>query len=81
VVAAVPECVGHLPYVELDPKFYKLLDDFERRFPGGAPSLCAAERLVVHGDVTFGEGVRVHGAVELDVDKPLLIDAGTTLEP
>jgi len=81
VVSAVPERVGNLPYVELDPEFYKLLDDFEKRFPGGAPSLRDAARLVVHGDVTFGEGVRVRGAVELDVDEPTLIDAGTTLEP
>jgi len=81
VVSAVPESVGNLPYVELDPEFYKLLDDFEKRFPGGAPSLRDAARLVVHGDVTFGEGVRVRGAVELDVDEPTLIDAGTTLEP
>ena len=62
-------------------KFYKLLDDFEQRFPAGAPSLRDAERLVVHGDVTFGEGVRVRGAVELDVDEPTSIDAGTTLAP
>ncbi len=81
VVSAVPERVGNLPYVELDPEFYKLLDDFEKRFPGGAPSLRDADRLVVHGDVTFGEGVRVRGAVELDVDEPTLIGAGTTLEP
>jgi UTP--glucose-1-phosphate uridylyltransferase len=81
VVAAVPERVGNLPYVELDPAFYKLLDGFEKRFPHGAPSLREAVRLVVHGDVTFGEGVRVRGAVELDVDKPTQIDAGTTLEP
>ena len=81
VVSAVPERVGNLPYVELDPEFYKLLDDFEKRFPGGAPSLRDADRLVVHGDVIFGEGVRVRGAVELDVDEPTRIDAGTTLEP
>ncbi|MGH2881620.1 MAG: UTP--glucose-1-phosphate uridylyltransferase [Solirubrobacteraceae bacterium] len=81
VVSAVPERVGHLPYVELDPHFYKLLDDFEKRFPGGAPSLREADRFVVHGDVTFGEDVRVRGAVELDVDEPTRIDAGTTLEP
>jgi UTP--glucose-1-phosphate uridylyltransferase len=80
-VSAVPERVGNLPYVELDPHFYKLLDDFEKRFPGGAPSLRKADRLVVRGDVTFGEGVRVCGAVELDVDVPTSIDAGTTLEP
>jgi len=81
VVSAVPERVGNLPYVELDPEFYKLLDDFDKRFPGGAPSLREAARLVVHGDVTFGEGVRVHGAVELDVEQPTRIEAGTTLEP
>ena len=81
VVSAVPERVGNLPYVELDPHFYKLLDDFEKRFPGGAPSLREADRFVVHGDVTFDEGVRVRGAVELDVDEPTRIDAGTTLEP
>jgi len=81
VVSAVPERVGNLPYVELDPDYYKLLDDFEKRFPGGAPSLREADRFVVHGDVTFGEGVHVRGAVELDVDKPTRINAGTTLEP
>ncbi len=79
VISAVPERAGRLPYVELDSHFYKLLDDFEERFPRGAPSLREADRLVVHGDVTFGEGVRVHGAVELDVDEPTEIDDGTTL--
>ena len=81
VVSAVPERVGNLPYVELDPDFYKLLDDFERRFPDGPPSLREAERLVVHGDVTFGEGVRVRGAVELEAQEPTQIEAGVTLEP
>ena len=28
-----------LPYVELDSRFYRLLDDFEPRFPAGPPSL------------------------------------------
>jgi hypothetical protein len=39
-----------------------------------------AERLVVHGDVTFGRGVRVQGAVELDAAEPMRIDPDTTLE-
>ena len=80
VVAPVPERAENLPYVELEPDFYKLLDDFEQRFPDGPPSLREAERLIVHGDVTFGRGVRVRGAVELDADEPMRIDPDTTLE-
>ena len=79
VVSPVPERVGNLPYVELDPDFYKLLDDFEKRFPAGPPSLREAQRLIVHGDVTFEEGVRVRGVVELDAEEPMRIDPGTTL--
>ena len=41
------------PVVDLDPRYYKLLADFEARFPGGPPSLLRAERLVVRGDVVF----------------------------
>jgi UTP--glucose-1-phosphate uridylyltransferase len=55
-----------VPYVELDPEFYKLLADFDQRFPEGAPSLKEAETLTVHGDWTFGKGVQVVGDVELD---------------
>jgi UTP--glucose-1-phosphate uridylyltransferase len=42
------------PVVDLDPRFYKRLDDFEARFPAGPPSLAQAARFVVRGDVTFG---------------------------
>lgn len=42
------------PVVDLDPRFYKRLADFESRFPNGPPSLARAERLVVRGDITFG---------------------------
>jgi UTP--glucose-1-phosphate uridylyltransferase len=80
VVAPVPERAENLPYVELDSDFYKLLDEFEQRFPDGPPSLREAERLIVHGDVTFGRGVRVRGAVELEAPEPIRIDAGATLE-
>ncbi|HWE08306.1 MAG TPA: UTP--glucose-1-phosphate uridylyltransferase [Solirubrobacteraceae bacterium] len=80
-VEPAPGRDGELPYVELDKRFYKLIDDFERRFPAGPPSLREAQRLVVRGDVTFAENVRVRGAVELDVDEPTTIDPGTLLEP
>ena len=81
VVAPLPERADHLPYVELDSRFYKLLDDFERHFPDGPPSLREAERLIVHGDVTFGRAVHVRGAVELEAPEPIRIDAGATLGP
>jgi UTP--glucose-1-phosphate uridylyltransferase len=55
-----------VPFVDLDSRYYKLVHRFDERFPDGAPSLRAAERLVVHGDWTFGADVRVIGSVELD---------------
>jgi UTP--glucose-1-phosphate uridylyltransferase len=65
-----PERAEDLPYVELDSRYFKLLDEFERRLPEGPPSLREAERLVVCGDVTFGRDVVVRGSVELRVEQP-----------
>jgi UTP--glucose-1-phosphate uridylyltransferase len=79
-IEPVPELQGSLPFVELDKRFYRLLDEFEMRFPDGAPSLREAQRLVVRGDVTFGPGVVVRGAVELTADEPRRIDPGTVLQ-
>ena len=33
------------PVIDLDPDYYKLVGDFEPRFPAGPPSLVACERL------------------------------------
>jgi len=41
------------PVVELDPNYYKLVDDFEARFPDGPPSLIGCDRFVVRGDHVF----------------------------
>ncbi len=79
-VQPVPERHGQLPYVELDKRYYQLLDRFETRFPDGPPSLREAERLVVHGDITFGRGVVVRGAVELTSEAPTRIDDGAELD-
>lgn len=68
-----------LPFVELDPRYYKLLDEFEARFPSGPPSLIDAHRLVVRGDITFGAGVAVEGSVELSADEPKRIADGSVL--
>jgi len=65
--------------VELDPSFYRVLDDFEKRFPAGPPSLVDAERLSIRGDVTFGAGVVVRGTVELEAQEPMRIEDGSVL--
>ena len=78
-VSPLPERDGRLPYVELDPRFYKLLDQFEQRFPDGPPSLRDAERLVVNGDVTFGGGVVVRGDAKIETEDPLRVEPGTIL--
>jgi UTP--glucose-1-phosphate uridylyltransferase len=73
--------VRTLPYVELDKAFYRLIDQFDERFPDGPPSLRDAERLVVDGDVTFGAGITIRGPVEIRADNgPVQIEAGTVLE-
>jgi UTP--glucose-1-phosphate uridylyltransferase len=79
IVWPIPERDGDLPYVDLDKRFYAVLEEFERRFPRGVPSMREAKRLVVHGDVTFGAGVAVRGDAELEADEPLRIDDGSVL--
>jgi UTP--glucose-1-phosphate uridylyltransferase len=56
---------ARLPFIDLD-EHYKVVEDFDKRFPTGVPSLKDAESLVVSGDWTFGKGVRVQGSVRLD---------------
>ena len=53
-------------FVDLDPDHYKLLRDFDARFPAGPPSLAKATRFVVRGDVTFGPDVAIAGEAELE---------------
>jgi UTP--glucose-1-phosphate uridylyltransferase len=69
---------GTPPVVDLDSSYFKLLRDFEARFPAGAPSLVACSRLAVEGDVTFGRDVVVRGAVT--VHGPSRVDNGAVLE-
>ena len=55
--------------IKLDKRFYKMLPDFRRRFPHGAPSLINCERLSIEGDVQFGRDVKVNGVVDLKVEE------------
>jgi UTP--glucose-1-phosphate uridylyltransferase len=70
-----------LPLVDLDGDYFKLLRDFDARFPAGPPSLVECERLTVKGDVLFGARVKVRGSVEVEQegDEQLRIDDGAEL--
>ncbi len=70
------------PLVDLDPAYFKLVRDFDARFPAGAPSLVDCASLTVRGDVAFGADVVVRGdvAIEHEGDGQRRIDDGAVLE-
>ncbi len=79
--------VDKAPLVDLDPDFFKTMDDFDARFPHGAPSLRGATSFTVKGDWTFGKNVVVRGSVVLEetesvvgVGEPNFVHNGTILE-
>ena len=51
--------------INLDPKFYRNLSDFQSRFPNGAPDLSSCDGLEVIGDVCFGANVKLDGTVKI----------------
>jgi UTP--glucose-1-phosphate uridylyltransferase len=69
-----------IPFVDLDPEYYKLVPDFERRFPDGAPSLREASSLKISGDWTFGAKVKVVGDVALETGAAERVATGSVLE-
>jgi len=75
---ALAEGRSAAPLAVLDDDYFKLVRDFDARFPAGAPSLREAERLTVDGDVTFGRDVAVRGTVT--VSGPARVEDGTVLE-
>jgi UTP--glucose-1-phosphate uridylyltransferase len=53
------------PLLTLDSTHYKMVSDFETRFPFGAPSLVSCESLSIEGDFKFGRNVVCRGEVKL----------------
>jgi UTP--glucose-1-phosphate uridylyltransferase len=66
------------PLADLDSDHFKLIADFDARFPDGVPSLRDCDRLTVEGDVTFGAGVVCRGNVR--VEGPRRVEDGAVLE-
>ncbi|MFW6179992.1 MAG: UTP--glucose-1-phosphate uridylyltransferase [Desulfohalobiaceae bacterium] len=63
----LPHPQRDLPQIEidLDSEFYKLVDQFEARFPYGPPSLLQCRYLQVKGDIMFEQDVICQAKVEL----------------
>ncbi len=82
LAAARADAGQDAPLVELDPKYFKLVRDFDARFAAGPPSLVQAQRLTVRGDVAFGADVVVRGEVTVEHrgDEQRRIEDGTVLE-
>ncbi len=80
IVARDPEA-NRARVVELDPRHYSQIADFEARFEDGAPSLRRCRRLTIRGDFHFGADVTIEGEVALvnDDAKPQVIPAETVL--
>ncbi|WP_028643232.1 UTP--glucose-1-phosphate uridylyltransferase [Nocardioides sp. URHA0020] len=73
------QVADEVPFVELDSHFYKLVGDFDKRFPQGAPSMKKANSLRVAGDWTFGQGVQVVGDVDLEATSAQRVPADAVL--
>ena len=66
--------------VNLDPRFYKKIQDFEVRFPDGVPSIKDARSLTVDGDWTFGADVVATGEARVEEEgSPGRIADGTRI--
>lgn len=77
-LALAPERSLAAPVVELDGRYFKLIDDFEQRIPE-PPSLIDCAQLKVEGDVAFEPGLVLRGAVSIlnssDEQRKLKADA------
>ena len=73
---------GNPPVIDLDKRYFRSIDDFEHRFPGGVPSLQACRQLKVVGDVKFGANVKLEGSVSLinNSGKQACIDQNSVIQ-
>ncbi|CAN5459095.1 UTP--glucose-1-phosphate uridylyltransferase [soil metagenome] len=70
------------PLIELDDRYYQMIDDMRARFPYGAPSLLECTALYVEGNVFFGKDVVLKGKVHIvnEDEEPLWIEDGAVLQ-
>ena len=57
---------GKAPHIKLNEEFYKDINDFEKRFAKGIPSLKKCKNLEITSDVYFGRNVEIKGDVKIN---------------
>jgi UTP--glucose-1-phosphate uridylyltransferase len=68
--------------VKLDPRYYGKIDDLDKRFAKGIPSLVDCDSLTIEGDVLFEKDVKIKGEVKIKNTKQLqaVIQKGTVID-
>ncbi|KAB7790749.1 UTP--glucose-1-phosphate uridylyltransferase [Bifidobacterium leontopitheci] len=70
------------PNVDLDPRYYKNIEDFNEHFPYNVPSLAAANSVTIKGDWTFGRDVIMFADAKLDDrEEPSYVPNGEYVGP
>lgn len=70
------------PDIDLDPRYYKNINDFNERFPYSVPALAAAKSVTIRGDWTFGNQVSMFAdAVLEDTGEPSYVPNGEFVGP
>jgi UDP-N-acetylglucosamine pyrophosphorylase len=64
-LALAPSCGGLPPAIDLDSKYYKLVDQLDEKLQQGVPSLKDCKYLTVHGPVAFQNANTFRGNVEV----------------
>ncbi len=68
--------------IHLDPGVYRKIDEYEKRFPNGVPSLIDCRHLTVEGDVAFEKDVILKGEVAIRnrTKSQVVISSGSIIE-
>ena len=68
--------------VKLDPRYYGKVDDLDKRFAEGVPSLVGCDSLTIEGDVRFEKDVKITGdvCIKNTAKSQAIIKARTVIE-
>ena len=68
--------------IKLDPGYYGKIDEFDKRFADGVPSLLDCYALTIEGDVLFKKDVTIKDSVTIKNTQPFqaVIKEGTVID-